>query len=298
MKGENKKMEDKVKKEESKNMEFKFDAENGIIIPSGIDGIHLIIATISCLNTDDNSFFVIYPSEAINSSVFMAVQFNENNTYTLETRIKNESTWKQYKYITSDRNEVITIFRNYYCHNIVPDLTSWKDITYEILNRENSHEYDEDDYEKAKELSSLSQDELINDIVQFIIEQSKKDGSYDESNWTTHTHAYVELYFKSKGINHFYELQNTGEYYIKLYNTYNKAANAFYEKMELQYYNKIMSYIDDCIRWGNGKVKFTKAEIDLFFHEKQIKVHRAEIKNMFYTKVNEKLKIKRPHKTT
>jgi hypothetical protein len=271
-------------------MEFKFVAENGIIIPSGTDYSSLLVATINHLNADDNRFFAIYPAEVINSSVFMAVEFNENNTFTLETRIRKESTWKQYRYITSDKNEVITIFGNYYCHNIAPDLSAWKDITYELLNKENSREYDEDDYERAKELCSLQQDELINDIVKFIIEQSRKDGSYDEFNITTPTHAYVELYFQSKGINHFYGLQNTGEYYTRLYNIYNKVATVFYEKMELQHYNKIMSYIDDCIKWGGGKNKFTKADIDLFFYEKKIKVRRGEIKNMFYAKVNEKIK--------
>jgi hypothetical protein len=270
-------------------VEFKLFAGNGIFVSSNIDYKYLLIDTISRLNADDDGYFIVEPSEPINSSVFLAVKFNENDTYTLDMRIQSESTWKQFRYITSDRNVVIEIFTNYFCHNIIPSLSDWKDITYELLNNKNSQEYDEDDYEKSKELCSLEPDKLINEIVNFIVEQSRKDGSYDEYNWTTPTHAYVELFFQNKGINHFYGLQNTGEYYTKLYNIYNKAADIFYEKMELQHYNKIMSYIDECIRWSAGKRKVTKAEVDLFFYEKKIKVRRGELKNMFYAKVNEKL---------
>jgi len=96
-------------------------------------------------------------------------------------------------------------------------MNGWKDVTYEILNEGNNVGFD--DLIKLDKLCNLPHEVLIEEIKNYIIYEAKKDGSYDEDYFDIHTHAYVEMFFQSKGINHFYSLSgcNRVRSYILIY---------------------------------------------------------------------------------
>jgi len=230
---------------------------------------------------------MLEPLSNLNDSIFLHVQINDQGIYAIDTRIQKGDSWKHYRYKTNDKNEVLLIFSQYFELKKTPDISSWKDITFEILNSyENQNNYPED-YDKANELCSMSSDDLIKEIASFIrikaMEHSKIYGV--ESIYPTNSH--MREFFQTKGIQDFLRL--SGESAQKLLNFYNSAGKMYYEEEEKRNYIKIMSYVDKCVIWAKGKKKLTKAEIDMFLYENNIKIKKADLKNIFYLKVNEKL---------
>jgi len=143
------------------------------------------------------------------------------------------------------------------------------------------------EYRKLKELYQIPTDVLINDIINFRIDYAKNKASHDYFTWDDSS---IEQYFETKGVNQFNRLTNS-KYYYPLYRIYNDTDDTFKKKMELLHYKKVMSNIDECIKWGGDKkIKFTHAEIRSFFADKKIRIRWSELKKLFYIKINEMLR--------
>jgi len=143
------------------------------------------------------------------------------------------------------------------------------------------------EYRKLKELYQIPTDVLINDIINFRTDYAKNKASHDYFTWDDSS---IEQYFETTGVNQFNRLTNS-KYYYPLYRIYNDTNDTFKKKMELLHYNKVMSHIDECIKWSGGnKTKFAHSEINNFFTDKKIRVRWSELKKLFYIKINEMLR--------
>jgi hypothetical protein len=159
-------------------------------------------------------------------------------------------------------------------------------IKVKMENKEWDYSYFYKEYEKLKKLYKIPDDEQINKIVYFIMEQSKNNVSNDYYKWT----AYSFIALMGMPIKYWNLTDFSSELFLELHNPYHKAQLIYYKCMELLHYDKIMSLIDECILWGGNKKKFTLAEINIFFTSREIRVRFGKLKRIFYLRVNEKLK--------
>jgi hypothetical protein len=111
-----------------------------------------IIQLIPNITQQNNAYIVLEPDQSIDNSIYLQILFNEDKTFILETRVTSGDSWKHYRFISNDKNETLSIVKNYFIYNEAPDLKMWKDITYEILNRKNYGNIDKESIENINKL--------------------------------------------------------------------------------------------------------------------------------------------------
>lgn len=97
-----------------------------------------IRAAIKAITHTRGSFVVLKPSEPIQGSIYMQTAlpiegYDDGLGFLVEIRIEATRTFTHYQYRTKDSDFVCHLFRDYYIHQILPDLTRWEDITDDFL---------------------------------------------------------------------------------------------------------------------------------------------------------------------
>ena len=267
-------------------MTFKIDTHNCLTIEANSQFNNLLkdktIQLIPQTNSSNTPYIILKPDNQIGETKFLKVIFSDENIFTLEIRTEVGNTWKQYRYITNDKNEAYEIINNYFIYYTAPDLQRWKNITYELLNNSQNNEIDKTSLKNAKKLLIMSDSEIEFDMINFLNEYSKKTQDVIISTWETNNIS--KLYFSNKGIRNGDINWLDIEEKSRLEFLYNNARSKFENDQNMM----IMSYIDECIAWKKNKRKFTKGEINLFFFEKKLKIPYDMI-DIFYLTVNDKL---------
>jgi hypothetical protein len=98
---------------------------------------------IDSLNADNaNPFLILECTEKANNMIFMQLlQYNDYESgvpkYRIEMQINDDNRFKQYKHITNNKAEIKIYFEEYFLHQKSPDISTWAEITEEIINHEN-----------------------------------------------------------------------------------------------------------------------------------------------------------------
>ncbi|WP_159565499.1 hypothetical protein [Budvicia diplopodorum] len=99
-------------------------------IQVGID-FEVLQEAIAGLYDDIDSFIVLEPQTPIGGSIYLQAAL-DGNQYMIETRVMTDNNFIHYRYITTDLNEVVTIFTDYYRKHRLTNLDSWLDATSEF----------------------------------------------------------------------------------------------------------------------------------------------------------------------
>ncbi len=98
---------------------------------------------IDSLNADKaDPFIILEPAKQNDTGYIQVLQFNDYNnmktSYHFEIQIGDKTSFKQYEYITDNKAEIKRIFEEYFLYEKTPDVSSWTDITSEILEHKNT----------------------------------------------------------------------------------------------------------------------------------------------------------------
>lgn len=86
----------------------------------------LIRNSLEQLTTDMNSFVVLQPEKPINQSIYIQAA----NNFLVEIRfVLKNGKFYHYAYTTSDKEEVATIFLDYWQQNKIPAIDHWENIS-------------------------------------------------------------------------------------------------------------------------------------------------------------------------
>ena len=78
-------------------------------------------------------YAVLKPSSPIDDSIYLQAAYQDDFGYAVETRIVTGDSFIHYQLQVTDVYEVLKIFKAYFDYQYLPDLTTWKDYTQELL---------------------------------------------------------------------------------------------------------------------------------------------------------------------
>jgi len=254
---------------------------DGFVLDRNAQSFALILDEFFRLAPGENNYIILQPGNKDDSSPFLAVALSDNNTYTLEFRTEYNNAWKVYRYVTSDRNETMSIMEKYFSNGEVTGFQKWKDITYEILNEIENETEDKTGNENARQLFTHSDDAIIRDMTNFFHLNATNKYGLESAPYD----MFIK-YYQSKGIASLDRISR--EYFERLSGLSQIAVDLFGQEHQDALIKKVMSLVGECVAWKPQNRKFTKVEIDTFLYEKNIRVS-GNIRDMFYLKVNDTL---------
>ena len=124
--------------EDSQVLTYSMQTGNGDYTDAEINA-SLFNELINNLNPTEWNFIILSPSKPVNNSTFIQVgtspAITDSNELTIEIAFDDKSGRKMYRYETEDRDIVLQYFIDYWEKQQVPDISSWQDVTDEILNQ-------------------------------------------------------------------------------------------------------------------------------------------------------------------
>jgi hypothetical protein len=271
---------------------FRLKMDGGVILSENFSASDILKYTINTF--DENNFLeleiidIYILKNFLNLSIDYDYADDDDENiipYVLENRILNDSSFKQYRYVTNNLDEVMSLFDEYLLTGSIKDINKWEDISEEAIEDENNKiEYsyfDKEGTENIKKILEKSDDEIIKEIINFY-----KNTAVNEYGVHYKTSELTHKYYFSKGIKDTYRIP--GEYMMRMFELERSAMTIFKNESSNEFVKKIISMIDECISYYPNVKKITKARIAAFFIKKGITVP-IKIRDLFYIEVNNKL---------